>query len=135
MSLNGVSMSNGVVITIVIIRANLVLFCMLIAIAELPVFIVLIAIGRPDVLNTGLTKVAIVGLSTLVWMAIRSSAKKAFSRAERDGYIVWPSDDKSANHLVIADNCPSGWLVQFHAEANRLRHPARVSHLCATDQQ
>jgi hypothetical protein len=100
---------------------------MIVAVSELPVFIVHVAFGKPDLLTTGIFKAAIVGVSTLLWLAVRSGAKRAFSRAERAGYIAWPSNDKPANHLVIAEDCPWGWLLQFHAESNRLRQPAHAA--------
>ncbi|MFP3435763.1 hypothetical protein SB781_39040, partial [Paraburkholderia sp. SIMBA_061] len=76
------------------------MYGMIVAVSELLVFIVIVAIGKPDLLNTGIFRAVIVGISTLLWLAVRNGAKRAFSRAERGTYIAWPSNDKPADHLV-----------------------------------
>ena len=82
------------------------------------------AIARRIAPDISLGMIQLISLSSalLVGFWFQADARRAFLRAQQDGYIVVRRIPEPV--VVVRDNCPKRWLVQLYLELN----PAMVRH-------
>jgi hypothetical protein len=103
------------------LRANLVLLSLSACAANAGWLAIAVVLDGPEYSQSPVIRGAALATALLIMLKVRRHAKRAFEAASRGGHIEWSGPQGST--ATIADQCPSGWLVQLHLELQATEPP------------